>query len=88
MPDQIYTVELSPAAARELRGLAATVQRQLVKKLRALALNPRPRGVRKLAGEEGIYRIRAGDYRVLYQIRDAVLVVLVVHLGHRRDVYR
>ena len=88
MPDQTYSVEISPAAARELRGLTKDVQRQLVKKIRALGANPRPRGVKKLAGEEGVYRVRAGDYRILYQIRDAALVVLVVHLGHRRDVYR
>lgn len=54
----------------------------------ALAENPRPLGVRKLEGEEDLYRLRVGDYRVLYAIRDAVLLVLVVRIADRREVYR
>jgi len=56
--------------------------------MEALTRNPRPHGVKKLSGEQNLYRIRAGDYRIIYQIRDKELVVLVLKLGHRRDVYR
>ncbi len=54
----------------------------------ALAANPRPKGVKKLTGLDNLYRIRAGDYRIVYQIRDDRLIVLVVRIGHRKDVYR
>jgi mRNA interferase RelE/StbE len=54
----------------------------------ALAENPRPLGVRKLEGEEDLYRLCIGDYRVLYAIRDAALLVLVVRIADRREVYR
>ncbi len=56
-------------------------------KLRALAEDPRPRGCKKLAGREDIWRVRVGDYRVLYQILDDALLVLVVRVRHRKDVY-
>jgi len=83
-----HTVQLTPAAERDLRGLSTDVQRRVVKKLRALATDPRPSGVKKLAAEDDVYRIRVGDYRILYQIEDAVLLVLVVRIRHRRNVYR
>jgi len=53
-----------------------------------LSEDPRPPGVEKLAGEEGFFRVRVGDYRIVYQINDASRVVLVVKIVHRRDVYR
>ena len=54
----------------------------------ALETNPRPPGVKKLQGEEGIWRLRVGDYRVLYTIQHQELVILVLKIGHRREVYR
>ena len=54
----------------------------------ALAANPRPKGVKKLSGPDDLYRIRVGDYRIVYQIHDDRLIVLVVRIGHRKDVYR
>jgi len=54
----------------------------------ALAINPRPKGVKKLTGLDSLYRIRTGDYRIVYQVRDDRLIVLVVRIGHRKDVYR
>mgnify|MGYP001580816136 FL=1 len=54
----------------------------------ALAATPRPKGVKKLTGTDDLYRIRVGDYRIVYQIHDDRLIVLVVRIGHRRDVYR
>ena len=53
-----------------------------------MAENPFPSGIKKLEGEDGLYRLRVGDYRVLYQVQGKVLVVLIVGVGHRREVYR
>jgi len=83
-----YRIEFKPSATRALRGLSKDTQRRLSPKINALAENPRPHGVEKLSGEENLYRIRVRDYRIIYQIRDKVLLVLVVHVGHRREVYR
>jgi mRNA interferase RelE/StbE len=83
-----YSVLFSPSAERDLAALDKPVQRRVVAKIEALAENPRPAGVTKLQGEANAWRIRVGDYRVLYTIEDGRLVVLVVKIGHRREVYR
>jgi len=83
-----HVVELSKRAQRELRKLSSDLQERIISCLEALAENPRPPGAEKLAGEENAYRVRVGDYRILYEVRDVVLVVIVMRIGHRRDVYR
>jgi mRNA interferase RelE/StbE len=83
-----WCVILTPAAERGLRGLSEEVERRVVRRLRSLRADPRPPGCLKLAGAEGLWRLRVGDYRVIYRIEDAVLVVLVIRVAHRRDVYR
>ena len=83
-----YTVEFRPAAARALRKLRKVEQKRIGARIDALAANPRPAGANQLAGPEKLYPVRVGDYRIIYQIRDAVLLVLVVRIGHRREVYR
>ena len=83
----MYTVELARPVVKELRGLPASVQRRMGAKLRALAHEPRPRGVVKLK-DKNLYRIRVGGYRVLYKIEDRNAVVAVLSIGHRREVYR
>lgn len=83
-----YTIEFRPAAARAFRNLPTDVRRRLTKKIDALATVPQPDGVKTLAGGEELYRIRVGDYRLVYQIRAAVLIAAVVRVAHRRDVYR
>ena len=88
MAPRRYRVEFAPAADRGFRALAEDVRRRLRPRIDALAENPRPHGMESLAREKCLYRIRAGDYRIIYQIRDDVLVVLVVRIGHRREVYR
>ena len=88
MSDGAYRIELTPRAERELLGLPAQVQRRLIPRIDALAREPRPVGVMKLSDDEGLYRIRSGDYRIVYEIRDRVLLILVVSMGHRRDIYR
>jgi mRNA interferase RelE/StbE len=67
---------------------AKAVQKRIIGRIEALAVNPRPHGVEKLAGEDQTYRVRVGEYRILYEVHDAALVVLVVKVGHRREVYR
>lgn len=83
-----YTVSLQRQAAKELAALPATVQKRIVKSLARLAENPQ--GAAQVVPLQGspFYRLRVGDYRVVFAIDDDVLVVLVVKIGHRRDVYR
>lgn len=81
-----YTVELSPAAERQLRALVQTVRDRIIAHLLALQQEPRPPGVKKF--DDGTYRVRVGDYRILYDISDQTLMVLVLTVGHRGDVYR
>jgi len=83
-----YRIEVKPSAARALAKLPRPAQRRIARKIDALADGPRPEGAEKLKGANDLHSIRVGDYRVIYQIRDDVLLVLVVRIGHRRDVYR
>lgn len=84
-----YQVDISARASRQLRDLPADVRVRVDERILALGEVPRPRGVKKMRTQEGdLYRIRVGDYRVIYAIRDEVLIVLVVEVGHRSQVYR
>jgi mRNA interferase RelE/StbE len=83
-----YQIQIAPSAVRQLRKLPQSVQERIVRRVEALAADPRPRGSVKLEGEADLYRIRVGVYRVVYQVRDNELIVLVLRVGHRRDVYR
>ena len=83
-----YRVLFQPSAVRELRKLSRDVQVRIMARIEALAKEPRPAGVKKLEGLKELCRVRVGDYRVVYQIRDERLVVLVVRIAHRRDAYR
>jgi mRNA interferase RelE/StbE len=81
-----WTVSLLPQAARQLAKLDHSVAKRIGAALTALGENPRPPGSKKLVGVEA-WRVRMGDWRVIYQVHDARLVVLVVRIGHRREVY-
>lgn len=83
-----YSIEWLPPALRALRKLDQQIARRLTLKVSALAQDPRPAGVKALTGAPDALRIRVGDYRVVYEIHDDRLVVLVLTLGHRREVYR
>jgi len=83
-----YSVVVLSAAARTLAKLPSLTRERLRRSIDALADNPRPAGARKLSGQRDLFRIRAGDCRVIYEIQDERLIVLVVKVGHRRDVYR
>ncbi len=82
-----YRVIISAVADRAVARLDKTTRRRIADRLAALAENPRPAGCVKLTGLEA-YRIRVGDYRIVYEIADRVLIVTVIDVGHRRDVYR
>jgi mRNA interferase RelE/StbE len=84
----VYSVLLAPSAERQLKAFPLAIQQRLVKRLKTLRVNPRPQGVKKLAGEDDLYRIREGDYRILYTIQDRKLIVLVVKIGDRKEIYR
>lgn len=83
-----YQVEFKRSAEKAYAKLPADMKRRIASRLRTLEENPRPDGVKKLKGEEDLYRVREGDYRIIYTIEDRVLIVLVVAIGNRRDVYR
>jgi mRNA interferase RelE/StbE len=82
-----YTVIVAPAAKRDLKRLPAEALRRVAEAIDHLADEPRPHGSVKLQGATDLYRIRIGDYRVVYQIHDRQLRVLIVRVGHRRDIY-
>lgn len=84
----IYRVEFSPAASRQFRKLDATARRRVQAAVELLAIEPRPSGAKKLVGGDGEWRVRTGDFRIIYEIHDGVLLVLVLALGHRREVYQ
>ena len=83
-----YSVLLAPPAVRQLRSFAPTIQKRLVKRLKTLQNDPRPPGAKKLAGEDDLYRVREGDYRIIYTIQDKELLVLILKIGDRKEVYR
>ena len=82
-----YEVRLTPAAVRQLRKLDPPGRRRVQAAIDLLAEDPRPPGARQLVGGAGEWRVRTGDFRIIYDIRDEELIVLVVKVGHRRDVY-
>ena len=82
-----YSVVIRRSAEKEIERLPDPVRRRVVERIRGLAAEPRPHGCQKLSGDEG-YRIRQGDWRIVYTIDDAVVTVIVVRVRHRSDVYR
>jgi mRNA interferase RelE/StbE len=83
-----YRVELTTAAARQVRKLPRPIRDRVLEGIEELGEDPRPNGSKKLAGEQTAWRIRIGDYRVIYDVFDDELVVIVVRAAHRREVYR
>lgn len=82
-----YSIYILPRAQRELKRLRSEIYKRVLNAIHGLAQEPRPPGCRKLKDRDG-WRIRIGDYRVVYQIDDQQQIVAVSHVGHRRDVYR
>lgn len=82
-----YRVEFTTAAARQVKKLPRQARDRILDAIAGLGEEPRPHGVKKLTGEQTAWRIRIGEYRVIYDVFDAELVVSVVRAGHRREVY-
>jgi len=82
-----YRLLIKPSAAREIEALPGRDRPRIVARISSLGRDPRPPGCEKLSGREQ-FRLRQGDYRILYEIEDLDLVVVVIRVGHRRDVYR
>lgn len=83
-----YEIEISRSAEKQLRELPRREQKRIVDAILPLANDPLPRGARKLTGYDDVFRIRAGHYRILYSVSSAKLVVIILKIGHRREVYR
>ncbi len=83
-----YRVEITRTAERQLKKLTQDDRRRVVRTVAMLAIDPRPRGARKLAGYDDVFRVRTGRYRLIYSIADKRLTVLVLKIGHRKDLYR
>ena len=82
-----YKVYIKPSAVKEIESLPKKDRSRVVQKIKRLATDPRPPGCEKLTGEEK-YRIRQGRYRIVYSITDKELIVIIVKVGHRRDIYK
>jgi mRNA interferase RelE/StbE len=83
-----YTVNFVNSSAKEFRELPAVVKARISLAIDALELSPRPTGVKKLHNEKNLYRIRVGDFRIVYQIDDGEKTILVTRIRHRKEVYR
>jgi mRNA interferase RelE/StbE len=83
-----YRIEFSPTAESQFKELPKEVQSRLQHRIDSMTENPFPRGVKKLSAEENFYRLRIGDYRIIYQVQGKALLILILKLGHRRNVYR
>jgi mRNA interferase RelE/StbE len=82
-----FKIEIKKSAVKELNNLPANDLKRMIQKIQNLAYNPRPPSCKKLTGEEK-YRIRSGNYRILFIIEDDIFIIYIVKIGHRRDVYR
>ena len=82
-----YKLFIKPSAAKEIEALPKQERQRVVATISSLSRDPRPTGCEKLSGQDR-YRLRQGNYRILYEIQDLALIVVVVKVGHRRDVYR
>jgi mRNA interferase RelE/StbE len=83
-----YEIIIKPAAEKSLDRISKPIRTRIADALERLRDNPRPPGVVKMSGAENLWRIRIGDYRVVYEIHNDRLVVLVLRVAHRKDVYR
>lgn len=88
MPAIKYQLTYKKSVDKDLRKLTIAVRKQIVKKIQTLAIEPRPSGSTKLRDSTDLYRLRHTDYRIIYQINDNKLIILIVKVGHRKEVYR
>lgn len=88
MLEENYSIEFLRTALKELSKLPKDVQQRIAAKIEELKINPYPPGVKALKNGDGRLRLRVGDYRVIYQIEDDKLVIIIVKVGHRRNIYK
>lgn len=86
--NRTYALEMTRRAERALRGLGEDIQDEVRAAIRQLAAAPRPPGCKKVRGPGSLYRIRVRDYRVIYRVEDVRLLVIIIEIGHRREIYR
>jgi mRNA interferase RelE/StbE len=84
----MYKIKYKPKAQKFIEGQSLKIKRQLIKKIEDLQKDPRAPGSKLLDSEKNIYRIRTGNYRIIYQVRNKVLLIIVAKVGDRKDVYR
>jgi len=83
-----HRIEVSPAAARQLKKIDRRVLPQIAERIDSLATEPRPHGCEKLSGYNGLYRVRVADYRIVYGVEDQLVLIAVLKVGNRADVYQ
>jgi mRNA interferase RelE/StbE len=83
-----HRIEVSPSAARQLKKIDRRLLPQIAQKIDSLAGDPRPHGCEKLSGYDNLYRVRVGDYRIVYGVEDRLVVVVVLKVGNRADIYQ
>ena len=83
-----YQIRVSPVALKYLKSLSPSLKKRIDDKILALAKNPRPAGAKTLKGMKGLLRVRVGDYRIIYKVEYERLLILIIKIGHRGDVYR
>ena len=83
-----YAVVVSRAAGKQIDKLEAIARSRVIRTLEILSASPRPPKALKLAGRDNQWRVRTGDYRIIYEVRDDKLLILVIKVGHRKEVYR
>ena len=88
MTDPVYTVRFEDQAAKEVAKLDKPIRQRVLARARTLGEDPRPPGCVQMKGYPGLWRVKAGDYRLLYTVRDGELLVLVLTVAHRRESYR
>ena len=89
MGEPIYSVEMAPRCEGQLAKIPKDIRELILDRIEVLGFNPKPHGVEPLQGsDKGLYRIRQGDYRIVYCIQDQKLLVLVVRVVHRKEVYK
>jgi mRNA interferase RelE/StbE len=83
-----YSISYKKSVDKDLRSLPSAVRTKIISKIQMLSTAPRPEGSTKLHGAINLYRIRHSDYRIIYQIKDYELIIIVIKVGHRKEVYR
>jgi mRNA interferase RelE/StbE len=84
----MYEIEISRTAEKQLKKLNSNLQRKISAVILSLSIEPRPYGCKKLSGFEALYRVRCGDYRIIYEVMDKKVTVTILKLGHRKDIYK